>query len=469
MKRILFFALTIFLVSSIQIKAQEVKGQLNQETINNIRETFENTPSDAALLNAVTHNDIKKLAKTRANDGAINHFFTNKVETNGITNQKSSGRCWLYTGLNTLRPLVQEKYNLTDFEFSQTYNFFWDQFEKANLFLEIARATANKPLDDREVEWLFKNPIGDGGQWTTFADNVMKYGLVPTSAMPDTYQSEKTSMMSRLLRRKLREDGLKIREIAISRMSEEAKSDAKFKMLSDIYRILVLSLGEPPTEFIWQYKDKDGEISEALSYTPKQYYDELIGIDLADYVMLMNDPVKEYNSLYEVQYDRNLVEGGNWKYINLTNDKIKEFAKRSILANEAMYFSCDVGKQLDSKSGILDTNNYNYIDLMGVDFNMDKKQRIQTFESGSTHGMALIGVNILPDGTIDKWLLENSWGADKGNKGYLTMTDIWFDEYMFRLVINKKYIDEDVLRILDQDPILLPPWDPMFGSTFQSP
>jgi len=463
MKKNQLLIVIVFVLSTMHITAQTKSGQLNQETIKSIQTSFKTTSTNTALINAITHNDIKKLAETRSNEGLINHYFSNKVNVNGITNQKSSGRCWLYTGLNTIRPIVQEKYNIANFEFSQTYNFFWDQFEKSNLFLEVAISTAHKPLDDREVEWLFKNVIGDGGQWTTFADNVMKYGLVPTSAMPDTYQSEKTAMMSKLLRRKLREDGLKIRAITLSKITEEAKEDAKIAMLTEIYRILVLSLGEPPVQFNWQYKDKNGKISEEKLYDPKQFYNELIGIDLNDYVMLMNDPVKEYNMLYEVQYDRNLVEGGNWKYINLENAKIKEFAKRSILGNEAMYFSCDVGKQLNIKKGILDINNYNYNDLLGVDFSMDKKQRIQTFESGSSHGMALVGVNILPDGTIDKWLLENSWGADKGNKGYLTMTDAWFDEYMFRLVIHKKYIDKDVLKIMKQKPTMLPPWDPMFA------
>ena len=455
-------ALIVLFVSVFGLNAQNSKGKITSDDLAKIRATFENSSTDKALMNAITHNDIKKLAQTRENDGAINHYFSNQVDSKGITNQKSSGRCWLYTGLNTLRPKVQEKYNLGSFEFSQTYNFFWDQFEKANLFLEIAIETADKPLDDREVEWLFKNPIGDGGQWTTFSDNVMKYGVVPSEAMPDTYQSENTSMMSRLLRRKLREDGLEIRKITNSRMTEEAKQQAKLDMLSDIYRILVLSFGEPPVDFEWQFKDKDGKISEAKKYTPQEFYDELIGIDLTQYVMFMNDPVKEYNKLYEIKYDRNLVEGGNWKYVNLPNEEIKEFAKNSILGDDAMYFSCDVGKQLNSKSGVLDLNNYDYNDLFGVNFDMNKEERINTFDSGSTHGMALIGVNILPDGSIDKWLLENSWGAESGNKGYLTMTDRWFDEYMFRLIIHKKYVNEKVLKIMEQEPIMLPPWDSMY-------
>lgn len=462
MKRYFSIALIIMLGGVISVNAQNQKGMVDKNDLAKIRASFKNTDADVAIMNAVTHNDIKKLAQTRENDEAINHFFTNQVKSAGITNQKSSGRCWLYTGLNTLRPKVQEKYNLGSFEFSQTYNFFWDQFEKANLFLEIAIETANKPLDDREVVWLFKNAIGDGGQWTTFADNVMKYGVVPSEAMPDTYQSENTSMMSKLIRRKLREDGLKIRKIANSRMTEEAKKQAKIDMLSEIYRILVLSLGEPPVDFVWQYKDKDGKISEAKKYTPSEFYNELIGIDLTQFVMFMNDPAKEYNKLYEIKYDRNLVEGGNWKYVNLPIDEIKEYARKSIEGNDAMYFSCDVGKQLNTKSGVIDTENYNYDALMGVDFDMDKKQRVETFESGSTHGMALIGVNILPDGSIDKWLLENSWGADRGHNGFLTMTDRWFDEYMFRVVINKKYLDAKVLKIMKKEAIMLPPWDPMY-------
>jgi len=270
-------------------------------------------------------------------------------------------------------------------------------------------------------------------------------------------------MMSRLLRRKLREYGVNLREMHQNGNKLKAIRTAKVNMLSEIYKMLVMCLGEPPVEFSWQYKDKDDKISEEKKYTPKSFYNEFVGIDLNEYVMIMNDPTREYFKLYEVEYDRSLQDGNNWKYINLPIKEIKEFAKNSILGNDAMYFSCDVGKQLNTGFGTLDLNNYDYDDLFGVKFDMDKSQRISTYESGSTHGMALVGVNILENGEIDKWLLENSWGADKGHNGYLTMTDSWFGEYLFRVVISKKYLDENTLKILDTKAILLPPWDPMFA------
>ena len=464
MNRISFLVFTLLFSLSGFAQEEYFPGTIiNDDVLETLRSSFEKTPDNVALMNAITGNEINKLAKSRENEGKVNHYFSNVIETKGITNQNKSGRCWLYTGLNTLRPMVREKYQLNEFEFSQTYNFFWDQLEKANLFYEAVMATADQPMDDREVSWLFHSPVGDGGQWTTFSDNVKKYGLVPTSAMPDTWQSENTRAMSKMLRTKLREDGLKLRSLAKMRMHEGKKKEAKIEMLADVYRILALCLGQPPTEFVWQYESAEGELSAPKTYTPKEFYQELIGIDLEEYVMLMNDPSKEYSMLYEVKYDRNLYEGMNWKFINLPIEKVKEFAKASIVGNDPMYFSCDVGKQLDSETGTLDLNNYNYDALMGIEFGMDKKQRIETFESGSTHGMALVGVNILPDGNVDKWLLENSWGADKGNKGYLTMTDDWFAEYMFRLVVNKKYLDRQTLILLEKEPVLLPPWDPVFA------
>jgi len=458
--------LTTVLISAIAISGfsqSSVDGRINSKEMQKIISLVKSNSETQALTNAISNNEIKKLAINRENAGKVNHLFTNKVETKGITNQKSSGRCWLFTGLNTLRPIIINKLKLNEFEFSENYSFFWDQFEKANLFLEGIIMTRDKADDDRTVDWFFKGPINDGGQWTTFAGIITKYGLVPKSAMPETYHSSNTSWMSRMIKRKLREDGVRLREMNNNGKNLNEIREEKLVMLSDIYKMLVFTLGEPPAEFTWQYENTDKVISEEKTYTPKQFLNEYIGIDFGEYVMFMNDPTRPYNKLYEVEFDRNLVEGNNWKYINLPSDKIKEFAKASIINSEKMYFSCDVGKQLNTDIGTLDLNNYNYDDLFGVKFGMTKAERIKTHDSGSSHGMTLSGANIDKDGNIDKWLLENSWGLKRGHKGYLTMTDEWFDEYMFRLVINKKYLDKKTLKILKQEPTLLPPWDPMFA------
>ncbi|MEE4256545.1 MAG: C1 family peptidase [Bacteroidales bacterium] len=449
---------TLMLISN-NIFAQ---GELNAEDLGEIRSSLVFDDDTRALMNAISSNDIRKLAVNRENLGRVNEYFSDKVDIRGITDQKSSGRCWLFTGLNVLRPKVIQKYNMKEFEFSQTYGFFWDQLEKSNLFLEGIIETASLDIKDRKVEWLLKHPIGDGGQWTGVVDILGKYGAVPASVMPESQNSSNTSVMSRFLRRKLREDALVLRQLHADGKTDILLREEKLKMLGEIYRMLVLCLGEPPAEFDWQYEDMDGNVSEMKKYTPMSFYDEIVGVDLGEYVMFMNDPTRPYYKLYEIEYDRHMLEGGNWKYINLPIDDIKTFAKASIQGNEAMYFSCDVGKQLEREKGMLDLNNFAYDALFGVDFSMDKEGRIKTFDSGSSHGMSLVGVNVLPDGSIDKWLLENSWGKT-GHQGFLIMTDEWFREYMFRLVINKKYIDAGTLEILDTEPVFLPPWDPMFA------
>lgn len=454
---VLTFLLTISFI--FPVFAQQ-EGQIAPELLTKIRAGYKNDANDKAIRNAITSNSINKLALNRENVGKTDHNFSDKVKVSGITDQKSSGRCWLFSSLNMFRPLVINKYNLSSFEFSQNYCFFWDQFEKSNLFLEAIIATRSKPMGDRTVEWLFKNALGDGGQWTTFTGIVQKYGLVPSTVMPETYNSDNTSALSSLIERKLREDALELR---VSGEKTEKLRARKIEMLSEIYRMLVIGFGEPPTEFSWRYKDKDNKISEAKQYTPLSFYQEAVGIDLSQFVMFMNDPTREYYKVYEIEYDRNMVEGYNWKYINLPTEDLKPFAVASIKTGDALYFGCDVGKQLNSEAGILDINNYDFENLMGVKFGMDKKQRVLTFDSGSSHGMALVSVDLNADGKPVKWQLENSWGEKAGNNGYLTMTDRWFDEYMFRLVVNKKYVSNKVLKILEQKPVMLPPYDPMFA------
>jgi bleomycin hydrolase len=453
-------AFTIITVLLSQILIAQDQGTINEELLNKFRTSIENDNDIEAIQNAVSSNNIQKLAMNRSNLGEVDQYFSNRVESKGITDQKSTGRCWLFTGLNVFRAKVIEEYNLGEFNFSNSFNFFYDQLEKSNLFLEGIISTIDKPMDDKTVEWLFKNPIGDGGQWTGVADIITKYGLVPADVFPESFNSENTRWMSRLIRRKLKENGLTLREMYANGSKEKKLRETKDDMLRDIYRILTISLGEPPATFEWRYEDKDGNLSELKSYTPKSFYEEFVNIDLSEYVMFMNDPSREYDRVYEIEFDRHTVEGQNWKYLNLDTEQIKQFAIASIKDNEAMYFSCDVGKQLDKDRGYLDVNNYDYNALFGVEFGMNKKQRIQTFESGSTHGMALVAVDIQNSKPV-KWLLENSWGQS-GFEGHLIMTDEWFDEYMFRMVIHKRYVDAETLQVLEEEPTMLPPWDPMF-------
>ena len=459
MKRIF---ISVFLSAGTLFTAfSQESSSITDSMLEQFRLSFEKDQNNEALQNAASSNDIHKLALDRENLANLDTYFSNRVESAGITDQKSTGRCWLFTGLNVFRAKVIEEKNLGNFSFSHNFNFFYDQLEKANLFLEGMISTIDKPLDDKRVEWLFQNAIGDGGQWTGVVDIIGKYGLVPAEVFPESQNSENTAWMSRLIRRKLRGDGMELRNMASSGKNEKALRERKNEMLSEVYKILAITLGEPPSQFQWRYKDKDGNLSELKFYTPKSFYDEFVGADLSDYVMFMNDPSRPFGQLYEIDYDRHMIDGGNWKYINLEAEKIKEFAKNSILGNEAMYFSCDVGKQLNKDNGTLDVNNYNYNALFGVNFDMTKAERIETYESGSTHGMALVAVDIEGGKTV-KWLLENSWG-NTGFEGHLIMTDEWFSEYMFRLVINKKYIDPETLKILEQTPVMLPPWDPMFS------
>ena len=459
MKRLLSMLLVF---AGITVFAQE--GTITKEALQKIRQSYDkNDPATKALTNALSNNDITKIALDRENLSTVDHNFKYKVKVTGISNQKSSGRCWMFTSMNVLRPMVIDKYKLSKFEFSHNYLYFWDILEKANLYLEAQIKYADKPMDDKYVDWLFKYPVGDGGVWNSFTNLAEKYGLVPKEVFPESNSSENTSWMIRLINRKLREDGLNIRKMALTKMAKSRLMEYKNNMLGEIYRILAMNLGEPPTEFRYRFVDKDGNIGEYKTYTPKSFMKEVLGdIDFNNYVMLMNDPTREYYKMYEIEYDRNVMEGRNWTYLNLPNDEIKKFAIASIKDNTAMYASCDVGKQLNNNIGFADVDNYDFKDLYGIDFTMDKKQRIITHESGSTHGMALIAVDTDENEKPVKWQFENSWGADKGHNGYLTFTDEWFNEYMFRVVVLKKYLDEKTIKMLDQKPAMLPPWDPMF-------
>jgi bleomycin hydrolase len=463
MDKTVFLQISFLLICSF---AFSQTGNLDEKTLTDIRNGYKvKSENDKAIRNALTNNDIKSIALNRDITGKTDYNFKYKVNVSGITDQKSSGRCWMFTGLNTLRPLIIESKKLSGFEFSTNYLYFYDLLEKSNLFLEATIKHADKEMTDQTVDWLFKNPIGDGGVWSSFANLVDKYGVVPKTVMPETYHSENTSWVTQILARKLREFGLRLRELKKLKASDNKISEEKIKMISEIYRLLVLFLGEPPVEFQYRFVDKTDSIGEYKTYTPQSFFKELFPeYKNDDFVMLMNDPCREYYKVYEIEYDRNVHEGKNWRYLNLPTNEIKAFALASIKNNEAMYSSCDVGKQLSKVDGTMDLNNYDFEALLGTEFNMSKADRIKTFDSGSSHAMLLMAVDTDNEDKPIKWQFENSWGASSGHNGYLIFTDEWFDAYMFRVIVNKKYLDEKTIKLLDQKPIMLPPWDPMFMS-----
>ena len=455
--------ITLACLAALTLTVQAQQGGISNEMLKQIQSSYKNTSADKAIRNAIGGTDIRKLSLNQENQQGLDTDFSIKVESKGITDQQSSGRCWLFTGLNVMRAKAIARYNLPSLEFSQAYSFFWDQLEKSNLFLQGVIDTAKEPMSNQTVEWLFKHPLSDGGTFTGVADIVSKYGLVPKEVMPETYSSEHTSQMSSLIGLKLKEYGLELRESVQKGMDVKKIEARKTEMLETVYRILVLNLGVPPTEFDYVRKDVKGNPVETEHHTPMSFLEKYGDKNLlTNYVMVMNDPSREYYKCYEIDFDRHRYHGKNWTYVNLPVEEIKEMAIASLKDSTRMYFSSDV-TQLDSKRGLLDVNNYDFGSLLGTTFGMDKKQRIQTFASMSAHAMTLMAVDLDENGKPKKWMVENSWGAQSGYKGHLIMTDEWFNEYMFRLVLETKYVPKKVLDIFKQKPVRLPAWDPMFA------
>lgn len=456
-----YLAIAAISISALSLNAQ---GGLSQQSLDALRASYKDTPADRAMQNALSGHDIDRLAtNARTISRRSDTHFSHRVDSKGITDQKSSGRCWLFTGLNVLRSQIMTAHDMPELKLSHNYNFFYDQLEKSNLFLQGIIDNVDRPMDDRMVDWLFKNPLSDGGQYTGLSDNLMKYGVVPAEVMPETYSSNNTSKMRQLLSTKLREFGLRLRKMHADGSDAKQLASAKQSMLEEVYRILTLTLGQPPVEFTWTRKDAKGNPVDTRTYTPQEFYATYAGNDLKnDYIMVMNDPTRPFYELYEIDFDRHAYDGRNWTYVNLPIDDIKQMAIASIKDGNMMYFSCDVGKFLDRSTGYLDVENLDYSSLLGVDFPMTKAERIATYASGSSHAMTLMAVDLDANGKPTKWMVENSWGPG-ANDGHIIMTDRWFEEYMFRLVVNKKYASASTLKLLKRTPVRLPAWDPMFA------
>jgi bleomycin hydrolase len=456
--------ITLGLMLAVGATAQSRQGGISEQMLTQIRKQQTATASDRALHNAIAANAIDDLAKNHQNAGEFDTHFSVETPKQSITDQKSSGRCWMFSGLNVLRANFAKRTDSLSVEFSQDYLFFWDQLEKSNLFLQGIIDTAKKPIDDQRVQFFFKSPLSDGGTFCGVSDLTEKYGLVPKAVMPETFSSDNTSKMSRLLDSKLREFGLQLRDMVAQGKKTTDLEKAKTQMLAAVYHMLVLTLGEPPTQFTYTFRNKDGKpLGEPKQYTPQSFYQEVVGQPLnGTFIMVMNDPRRPYYKTYEVEYDRHTYDGHNWKYLNLPMEEIEQMAIATLKDGRKLYSSYDVGKFLDRKRGLCDINNFDYESLFSTTFGMNKAQRISTFDSGSTHAMTLTAVDLDANGQPLKWKVENSWGATYGQQGCLIMTAEWFREYMFRLVVDKQYVPENLLKLSEQAPVMVMPEDPLF-------
>ncbi|OUV17480.1 MAG: hypothetical protein CBC46_02435 [Verrucomicrobiaceae bacterium TMED86] len=459
------------LVTSMNTRA-ESPGALTPELLANLRDGYEMDAGDRARHNAVTNAEINKLALNREIVAGEDGHFSHKIKTKGITNQKSSGRCWMFAGFNVMRPKVINELGLDGFEFSNAYLQFWDKMEKSNLYLEDIIEL--RDVDRLDREWLLVNEwlVGDGGWWNYVTGLISKYGAVPSSVMPETHSSENTSTMNKVLARLLHSQAAALIKAGEAGSGEEALRMMKEKSLKEIYRFLAINLGEPPTEFEWRYqvKSKDGKegetvevadknLTSARSYTPQSFYKEFVGVDLNEFVCLYNDPSQEMNAHYRFHRARNIAGEDDMNFVNIEISQMKEIAVKSVLANQAMWFAVNMSEDQSREHGMMEVDLYDYETLFDVKLDLSKAERSRFGAGASNHAMVLTGVD-LKEGKPTKWLVENSWGDEKGNKGRWTLYDDWFTEHVYTIIVHRKHVPKETLAIFDQAAKVLPAWYP---------
>jgi bleomycin hydrolase len=440
--------------------------RLTDEYIAQLRADFNSHPTAQLMQNAVTSNSIDLVSRNHSVVAATDHSFSNLLDSWKVTNQKQSGRCWLFAGLNLFRPAAMEALNLKVFEFSQNYTLFWDKFERANYFLEAMIEIADREIDDRTVAFLLERPLDDGGQWNMFVNIIRKHGIVPKYAMPETQSSSATRKMNEQLLARLRKGALEVRScLEADNVSEQVQATKK-NILEEVYRMLSIHLGTPPTEFDWQWNDKDKVFHDDGEMTPLEFANRYFQTDPQDYVCLVNDPRKtsSYNNTYTVEFLGNVVGGDIVKYLNVDVQTMKQLTMATLLDGDPVWMGCDVGKMMDRKEGVWDVDLFKYEDVYDAKLTLTKAERLDYHETLMTHAMLFTGVDVIDDENgqrARRWRVENSWGDENGKKGFYTMNDSWFDEFMFEVAIHKKYLSEELLAAWDLEPIPLRPWDPM--------
>lgn len=430
------------------------------------QKNFESDRAHTVAKNATTSAGVRKAARVPEGVALNPLTFDVEVKQGERTNQKRSGRCWMFASLNTFRYRIIKKYNLSTFELSQAYPLFWDKMEKSNWFLENILDTLDEPLNGRLVSFLLTDPIGDGGQWDMFKSLVKKYGVVPKSAMPETANSCNTHEMDTYLTRYLRSAAKRLRETATAGESLESLREMKKEMMEDVYTLLVTCLGQPPVSFEARLRDKDDNLVLSGTFTPQEFFAETVDMNLDDYISIISAPTadKPFNHTYTVSRLGNVVEGGGVRYLNLEIPELKRLAVAQLKDNLPVWFGCDVAQSYLREEGIMDTRALDVDGLFGfpVEGALDRAERLDYGESLMTHAMVLEGVNFDAEDNTTLWKVENSWGKDHGRDGFDTISDPWFDEYVYQIVVDKKYLTPEQLKTFEtEEATVLEPWDPM--------
>ncbi len=440
-----------------------MKENISFKTLESYQKSFESKNKNKVAQNAVMHSGILDSCKNYKSAISNVHEFSISLDAGDITNQKKSGRCWMFAALNVMKLQVMKSLNLKTIELSQNYPLFWDKLEKSNYFLESIIETAKKEPGSRVVSFLLKDPLGDGGQWDMFASLVSKYGVVPKSAMPESEVSSNTKEMDNILTTKLRGFAVELRDAFKDGNSIEDLRILKNEMLETIYRMLCISLGEPPKSFTYETRDKDDKFIRLSNITPLDFYNQYVNMDMNDYVSLINAPTKDkpFNKTFTVQYLGNVRGGQSVKYLNLPIQRLKDVAIKQMQSGEVVWFGSDVGQSSERKNGLMALDTYDRESLFSTDFPMTKEQRLDYGESLMTHAMVLTGVNLDEDGKPNRWRVENSWGERVGAKGFFVMSDDWFNEFTFQVVVKKEFLSQEEREMFKEEPIVLKPWDPM--------
>lgn len=436
---------------------------ITTEMLEQFEQRYESSNLLRAMTNALSKNAVNQIAVVPSAFAATTFQFTIDIPTMEVTNQKNSGRCWIFSGLNVLREIVGKKYNIEQFEFSQNYISFWDKFEKINYFLESVIDLADRPVDDRMLTYLFMTGIQDGGQWDMLVNLIQKHGLVPKSAMEETYQSSHTHDMNGLIDTKLRQYSAALRKGYAFGKSHAALQAEKQKMLSEMYGLLCACFGVPPKTFDFEYVDRDKNYVIKRGLTPLQFCRDYVGCDLDRYVSIIHAPTKDkpFHRTFTVDYLGNVVGGKPVRYLNLELAELKELVLRQLTDREVVWFGSDVSWFGDRQAGVWDDGAFDYGTAFDMNFELTKEEGLDYRQSAMNHAMVITGVALDENGKPTKWKIENSWSDEKGNKGYYVMSDSWFDKYVYQAAVDRKYMNDAQLTALGSEPIHLNPWDPM--------